>query len=137
DYRLVGRDHHAGVPLHELAHTGDLTGVDADLGAVVVGAGVEGHDALLQRGGARSLPYAVDRRLDLGRAVLDGRQAVRHRHAEVVVAVRADAHVLRLRHVLEDRADEAPVLVRGAVARRVRDVDGVGAGGYRRAHELV
>src|SRR5690606_36261530 len=117
---------HAGVPHHQLADAGDLAGVDADVDTVVVGPGVESHGHLLERGVAGALADAVDGRLDLRGSVLYRRQAVGDRQAEVVVAVRGDAHALGLGHVLEDRADQAAVLVGRAVTGGVGDVDGVG-----------
>src|SRR5690606_9061950 len=88
DYRLVGRHHHTGVAHHQLADAGDLAGVDADVYAVMVLASEQGHGHLLEGGVARPFADAVDGRLDLGRAVLDGGQAVSGGQAQVVVAVR-------------------------------------------------
>ncbi len=54
--------------------------------------GVETHDDLLQARVAGALPDPVHRDVNLVGSRLDGREAVRRREAEVVVAVDRDGH---------------------------------------------
>src|ERR1700760_277672 len=50
-------------------------------------AGLQRHDDFLERAVARALTDSVDGALDLARTGNDRGQAVRHRHAEIVVTV--------------------------------------------------
>ncbi len=52
---------------------------------------------------------------DLARARLDGRQRVGRRHAEVVVAMGGEDHLVGPRHALHQHPDEIGRLSRGAV----------------------
>ena len=67
-----------------------------------VAAHVQRHHDLLERGVAGALADAVDRALDLAGAALDRRQRVGDGQAEVVVAVRAEDHLVGVRHALAD-----------------------------------
>ena len=127
---LAGGDGHAGDVAEELAGAVDLPGVDAGLRAVEVPAGVEGHDDLLHAGVARPLADAVDGALHLGGSGLDAGEGVGHGHAQVVVAVDGDVHLLHARHVLPQVADQIPHLLGGGVAHGVGDVQGGGPGGH-------
>ena len=106
DDRLVRLDRHAGVRADQAAGADDLGGVDVRVQPVDLRPGVQRHHHLFQRGVAGPLADAVDRHLDLPRAVLDRGQRVGRRQPQVVVAVRRDDHVLRARHVLPDAADQ-------------------------------
>ena len=56
-----------------------------------------------------------------------GGERVRHRHAEVVVAMHAPHRLVGIGHLLADLADQLAELLRHRVPHRVRDVDGGGA----------
>ena len=92
-------------------------------------AGLERHDHLFQRGVARPLADAVDRDLDLSRAVAHAGQRVGRGHAQVVVAVHRDDGPVDVGHVLDDAPDQGAELVRRGVAGGVGDVDHRRAGG--------
>jgi hypothetical protein len=126
---LAGRDGHAGDVGEQLAALVDLPGVDARLGVVEIPAGPHGHDDLLQAGVARPLADAVDRALHLGGARLHAGQRVGHGHAQVVVAVDGDVHLVDARHVFAQVGDEVAHLLGRGVAHGVGDVQRGGAGG--------
>ena len=87
-------------------------------------AGLQRHDDLLERGVAGALADAVDRALDLPRAGLDPGQAVGHRHAQVVVAVRADDRLADVADAFPERANHGRILGGRGIADGVGDVDG-------------
>ena len=99
--------------------------------------GVQRHHDLFERGVAGPLADAVDRHLDLPRAVLDRGQRVRRRQPQVVVAVRRDDDVVRARHVLAGCRDQPAELRRRGVADGVRDVQRRRAGLDRDREHLV
>ena len=74
----------------------------------------DGHDDLLERRVAGPLADAVDRALDLPRAGAQRRQRVRRRQPEIVVAVRAERHLVGARHPIDDRREEVADLVRAS-----------------------
>jgi hypothetical protein len=76
-----------------------------------------------------SLADAVDGALDLPGARPHRSQRVRHRHAQVVVAVDGDHRAVNVRDVLQHAADQAVELVGRGVADRVGDVHRRGACG--------
>ncbi len=123
DDGLVGLHHHAGVAADHVAAAVDLLGDDVAIDLVHLMAGVEGHGDLFQAGVAGPLADAVDRHLDLARAVLDAGQRVGRGQTQVVVAVARDDHVLAARRVLTDVADQLAVLLRHGVADGVGDVE--------------
>ena len=128
DHRLVGLDHEAGGLRHHPGRRHDLRGIDPHVQAEVVAAGLHRHHHLFQRAVAGALTQAVDRALDLARAAdLDARKRVRHRHAQVVVAVDAPDGLVRVGHALAQRLDELAVELGDRVADGVRDVDRAGA----------
>src|SRR5207249_2962339 len=100
----------------------DLLGLDAagELGELGR-PGPDAHHDLFERGVARPLAEAVDRDLDLARAGLDGRERVRGRETEVVVAVNADRRIAPDK--VDDAGDERAELRRDRVADRIWDVD--------------
>src|SRR5271166_5420112 len=81
------------------------------------------HDDLFERGVAGTLADAVDRALDLPRAGLDTRQTIRHRHAQIIMTVRADDRLADVPYSLLERANDAGVLRGRGVANRVGNVD--------------
>ncbi len=86
------------------------------------------HHHFFERAVAGALADAVDGALDLARARDHGRQAVGDRHAQIVVAVHRQPHLVDARHVLAQVAEQLAEFVRHRVADRVRNVDGGGAG---------
>jgi hypothetical protein len=67
---------------------------------------LHGHHDLFQRGVARALAQTVDRAFDLPRAARHGGQAVGRRHAEVVVAMGGEDHVLAALAFRDQAADQ-------------------------------
>ena len=121
---LVQRRALANDAVHRLAGAVDLRGVDARLLARKhVGARAHGHHDLLKRGVARALAQAVDRALDLPRAAQHAAQRVGHRHTQIVVAVHGVFHLVRTRHVADDRLDQRLHLTGRGVAHGVGQVD--------------
>ena len=127
---LGGRDGHAGDVAEELAGAVDLPGIDAGLRVVEVPAGINCHGQLFQAGVARPLADAVDGALDLGGAGLHAGQGVGDGHAQVVVAVNGDVHVLDAGHMRPQVGDQLRHLHGRGVAHGVGDVQGGGAGGH-------
>ena len=78
-------------------------------GVVVIVAGPQGHDDLLERAVAGPLAHAVDRTLHLAGAGLDRRQAVGHGHAQVVVAVDADHRPVDVGHAVAEVPMTSPM----------------------------
>ena len=105
-----------------------MPGVDADLVGQHVAARLDGHHDLFQRGVAGPLADAVDGAFDLPAAGADAGQRVGHRHAEIVVAVHGEDHLLRARHLLHHGAEHLEVFLGRGVAHGVGQVDGGGAG---------
>src|SRR5271157_5754630 len=133
--RLVGEGVAADdrlVPLHEQAgdrrdHPADRVqtlGLDTRGQPEVVVTRLQRHDDLLERGVAGALADAVDRALHLPRPGLDPGQAVGHRHAQVVVAVRADDRPVDVTDAFLQRANHGGILGGRGIADSVRDVDG-------------
>ena len=58
----------------------------------------------------------------------DAGERVRHRHAEIVVAVHREARLVGIRHALAHHLEQREVFLRHRVADGVGDVDGGGAG---------
>ena len=84
---------------------------------------MQGHDQLLEGGIAGPLADAVDRALELPRAVLDGLKKVGHRQPEVVVAMHRDHRPVDAGDVGIDAGDEGAEFSRGGIADGVWDVD--------------
>ncbi len=128
DDRLVVLHREARDVRHLAADRHDLGGVDAGAVRHDVVAHAHRHHHLFQRGVAGALAQAVDRALDLPGAGLDGGQAVRRRHAEVVVAVRRPDDLVRAWHLFTQHPDQLGAFLGRGVADGVGDVDRRGAG---------
>ncbi len=104
--------------------------VGIDIGAQVEEgiAGLDRHHDFFERAVAGALADAVDRALDLASAGNDGRQAVRHGHAQIVVAVHGQPDAIDAAHVLTQVAEQLRELIRHRVADGVRNVHGGRAG---------
>mmetsp|Transcript_352 Transcript_352/g.832 ORF Transcript_352/g.832 Transcript_352/m.832 type:complete len:468 (+) Transcript_352:748-2151(+) len=135
DDGLVRLTHHAGVVGDHAGGGRDVYGIDGRVQFPAADAAVpvpeirpplegEAHDDLLQTGVPRPLADPVDRTLELPRPVPRPAQAVRGGQPQVVLAVRAEHHVLRPRHVFPQVPDELPELPRHVPPRRVGDVEG-------------
>src|SRR6266540_448677 len=83
----------------------------------------ERHHDLLERRVARALANPVDRAFDLARAALYRRDRVGDREAKVVVAMRAEGHLVGVRYARPDRREEVTGLVGRRIANRIREVD--------------
>ena len=92
------------------------------------GAHLADHHDLLERRVAGALADAVDRALDLPHAGRNRGERVGDRQAEVVMAMGAENHAIRVRHAADDVAEELADFVGNRVADRVRQIDGRGAG---------
>ena len=104
DDRLVPLHLHAGDVRDQPAGGHEPRRVDPRRRVVVVAAGAQRHHDFFQRAVAGPLADAVDRALDLAGAVFDGRQAVGHGQAQVVVAVDADHRLVDVRHAVDERS---------------------------------
>ena len=104
--------------------TEDGTRTEEDFLAEVIGAAhFQRHHQFLHRAIAGALADAVDGAFHLARAAFDGGQGIGHRHAQVVVAVRAEHHVFGARHRRDQALEQAAHLRRCGVAERIRHVD--------------
>ncbi len=108
---------------HQPAGRVELLGDDPAPQAEVVAARPHGHHDFLQGAIAGPLADAVDGTLDLPGALVQGREAVGHGQAQVVVTVYADDHLVDAADGILQVADGGGVLLRHGVANRVRDVD--------------
>src|SRR6202521_2214364 len=80
------------------------------------------HDYFFQGSVSRAFADSVDRALDLPHARANRRQRVRHRHAQVVVAMRAERNALRIPQVFTDSGEHRSVLFRHRISHRVRQI---------------
>ena len=93
-----------------------------------------GHHHLFERRVARPLADAVDGAFDLPRAAAHPGERIRHRQAEVVVAMDGEDRLVRIRHALAHFAEHRLVFVGRGIADRVGNVDRRRAGFDRRLH---
>jgi len=80
------------------------------------------HHHFFERGVAGALANAVDRAFDLPRACPHAGQRVRNRHAQIVVTVGRDNHILGARHIPADAIDHLVVFFGRAIANCIGDV---------------
>src|SRR5215217_3263988 len=117
--RLVRRHLVAGYVGDHAARIGELSGIHAELDAIVVSACDERHYDLLQRGVPGPLPYPVYRYLDLPGPSLHPRQGIRYREPQIVVAVNREHLVAEVRHPLLELLQKGGEFHRCRVAHRV------------------
>ena len=137
DNRLVGRHRDPHQPAHQAAGRHNLARLHPAVQAKVVAPRADGHDDLFQRGIARPLAQTVERALGLARPILDGRQRVRHRHPQIVVAVDAEDRLTAVGHLVQQVADQFPELLGHRVPHRVGYIDRRRPGGDGRLHHLA
>ena len=119
----------------QLAAREEMLGHDAGFERQLIAAGVQRHDDFFERGVAGALADAVDGAFDLACAALDRRQRIRHRQAQIVVAVHADDR--RIAQGLHDPRDQSAIFFGNGKPYGVRKVDGPRAGGDHRARYLL
>ena len=91
-------------------------------------ADVHRHHDFFQRGIAGALADAVDGAFDLPRAAGNAGQRIRHRHAEIVMAMHREYRLVGVRHPLDQRPHEVAILFRRGVTDGVGNIDRGGAG---------
>ena len=99
-----------------------------------IGAGLDRHHDLFQRRVARALAEPVDGAFDLPRAARTARQAIGDGQAQIVVAMRREDGLIRVRHALAQHLDHLVELLRHGVADGVGHVDRGSAGLDRGLH---
>src|SRR6266480_1752794 len=82
---------------------------------------------LVQYGVAGALADAVDGALDLADAGAHAGERVRHRHAEVVVAMGGEARLVGVGHAVAYHLDQREIFLGNGVTDGVGDIDGGGA----------
>ena len=107
-------------------------GVDAGPERQHVVAHLHRHHDFFQRGVAGALADAVDGAFDLARAGAHAGERIRHRHAEIVVAMHREARLVGIRHALAHHLEQREIFLRRRVADGVGNVDRGGAGLDRR-----
>jgi hypothetical protein len=141
DDRLVVLHRERGDGGNELRRPRQHLGVDGGPIRHHVVAHPHRHHRLFQRSVAGALADAVDGAFNLPRAGAHAGERVRHRHAEIVMAVHGKASLVGIRHPLAQHLDEREIFLRHRVADGVGDIDGGGAGLDRRldaaAEEVV
>ena len=137
DDGLVCLHVHTGDAAYEVARPRELLRDDAGVRVELVAVHLDGHDDLFEGGVAGALAKAVYRALDLRCTVLYARERQRRRHAEVVVGVYADGHVLDAAHVVREALDSRTEVVRQLVSRRVGNVHDGGTGVYGRLYHAL
>src|SRR3954469_7427845 len=119
---------------HKAAHAGYQPGGFHDLSRVDIASelseeiapGAKGHDNLFEGGVARSLPNSVDGAFDLPRAVAHGREGIRYREAQIVMAMNANDCLARLkfRDSLIQTANQRAEFIRNCPADGVGNING-------------
>src|SRR6266542_2972922 len=137
DDRLVRLHREPGDAGDELRRRNDLCRVDPRRARKDVLARLDGHYDLFERRIACALAQAIDRALDLPRAVHHRGKRVGDRHAQVIVTVHGPYGLVRVWNTLAQGLDQRSELPRHRVADGVRDVDGRRAGVNRRFDETA
>ena len=128
DDRLVVLHRERGRRRNQFRGAHQLRGVDLVPPRKLVVAHVDRHHDFFERRIAGPLADAVDGAFDLPRAAGDAGQRIRHRHAEVVMAMHGKNRLVGIRHALDQRAHEVGVFLRHRVADGIGNVDRGGAG---------
>src|SRR5262249_46714569 len=111
-----------------LARAVELFGLHARRNVVVTLSRIERHHDLFERGVARALADAVERALDLPRAVLDRGKTVGDSQAQIVMAMGADGDSFGVLESFAEGADQLAVFGGRLIAYRVRYIDDGGSG---------
>ena len=117
-YREAGNRGDAARDVHDLGR------IDASGEGHNVVADLHRHHDLFQRRIARAFAQAVDGALNLPRAAFDSRQRVGRRHAQIIMAMGGENHLIRARDLGDQPTDQLGGFVRGGIANRVGNVDG-------------
>ena len=131
DDGLIILDREAGNAADHRRRAGEISCVDAGLVRQRIAAHLHCHHDLFQRGVSGALTQTVDGALDLAHAIGNTGEGVRHGKAQIIVAVRRPDHLVRVRNVFDQTADEVAILVWMRIADRVGHVDCGRAGGNR------
>ncbi len=129
DDRLVGLHRFTGHVRQQLARLEQLWRLNGRVVRQTVLTHAQRHHQFFERRVAGTLADAVDRAFNLPHAALNRRQAVGHRQAEVVVAMRAEYRPPGVRNARQDVGEELAQFVGRGVADGVRQIDGRRAGG--------
>ena len=129
DDRLVVLHRERGHRRHELRRPRQHGGVDAGPVRQHVVAHPHRHHDFFERGIAGAFADAIDGAFDLAGAGAHAGERVRHRHAEIVVAMHREARQVGIRHALAHASCiKREIFLRHRVADGVGDIDGGGAG---------
>ena len=134
DDRLVVLHRERGRRRHELRGARQHGRIDIGPERQHVVAGLDRHHDLFQRRIAGALADAVDGAFDLARAAVHAGQRIRHRHAEIVMAMHREHRLVGIRHALAHHAEQRRIFFRRRIADRVGDIDRGGAGIDRGLH---
>ncbi len=86
------------------------------------------HHDFFERGVAGAFADAVDGAFDLPRAGAHAGERIRHRHAEIVMAMHREARQVGIRHPLAHPLEQREIFLRHGVADGVGNIDRGGAG---------
>jgi hypothetical protein len=103
----------------------------------LIGAHLQRHDDLFQRGIACSLADAVDGAFNLAGAGFNCCQAVRHCQSQIVVAMHADGNVAVTNDSFPHRLDQFREFIRQRVTDSVRHVQDRSAGLNRGVEDVA
>src|SRR5580693_1079274 len=102
----------------------DHLGLDSRRERHPVSAYLQRHHDFLECGIAGALPDTVDRTLDLTGAREHAGERVRHREAEIVVAVSREINLLCARYAREEQRHQLEIFLWRCVTDGIRNVDG-------------
>ena len=128
DDRLVVLHRERGDGGDELRRPRQHGGVDIGPVRHHVVAHAHRHHRFFQRGVAGAFADAVDGALDLPGAGAHAGERIRHRHAEIVMAMHGKPRLVGIRHPLAHHLDQREIFLRHRVADGVGNIDRAGAG---------
>eukprot|EP01137_Pigoraptor_chileana_P015167 Opistho-2@70777 len=125
---LVGLHDHASVRRDHSTRSHNLRRVNLGVHGKVLCMRVNGHNDLFQRCVSRSLANAVDCDLHLPRSIAHSCESVCSCKPKVIVAVGRPHDLVCAGRVFHEVSDNLPILLRGVVPDRIRDVQSCRAG---------
>ena len=137
---LVGLDHETRQGGDQTAGFVNFHGVDVGVERIFILAGLEHHDDFFQAGVTRPLPDAVDGAFHLTGAVLDGRDGVRDRQSQIVMAMDRNDRLVDIRNVVAQVSHHAAIFIGSSVTNGVRHIDRTGAmldGGFYHPRQIL